>query len=107
VLEGDQLLGRSVKHGVPLFGRAVLAEEWYAMLDAPSKELITFEHSGHRPSFEQPAAFAAIMTRVLAETSDSTTAFAPQDTGIHAARRMDLPVTRIIGTMYDTNQEVP
>ena len=40
-------------------GRAVLADEWFAMLKAPAKERIVFENSGHRPSFEEPAAFAA------------------------------------------------
>ena len=87
-------------------GRAVLAEEWYAMLDAPSKELITFEHSGHRPSFEQPAAFASIMTRVLAETSDLNTAFAPKNTGSLGTARPDLPALQGIVTGHGTRQEV-
>jgi pimeloyl-ACP methyl ester carboxylesterase len=38
------------------------------MLRAPAKERIVFENSGHRPSFEEPAAFAALMTRILDET---------------------------------------
>jgi proline iminopeptidase len=46
-------------------GRAVLADEWFDMLEAPSKERIVFERSGHRPSFEEPAVFAALMTRIL------------------------------------------
>lgn len=50
-------------------GRAVLADEWFALLQAPSKERIVFEHSGHRPSFEEPARFAGLMARVKAETS--------------------------------------
>ena len=49
-------------------GRAVLANEWFEMLKAPSKERIVFGHSGHRPLFEEPAAFAALMTRVLDDT---------------------------------------
>ena len=49
-------------------GRAVLADEWFATLDAPSKERIVFEHSGHRPSFEEPAAYVSIMTRILDDT---------------------------------------
>jgi pimeloyl-ACP methyl ester carboxylesterase len=52
-------------------GRAVLAKAWFAMLEAPSKELVVFEHSGHRPSFEEPAAFVSVMTRVLQETYGS------------------------------------
>ncbi len=49
-------------------GRAVLAKEWFGLLQAPSKEWIVFEHSGHRPSFEEPGAFAALMSRVRDET---------------------------------------
>ena len=50
-------------------GRAVPANEWFELLDAPSKERIVFEHSGHRPLFEEPAAFASIMARIHADTS--------------------------------------
>jgi pimeloyl-ACP methyl ester carboxylesterase len=46
-------------------GRAVLADEWFAMLEAPSKERIVFEASGHRPNFEQPERFAEVMRDVL------------------------------------------
>jgi len=49
-------------------GRAVPAQEWFGLLEAPNKELVIFERSGHRPSFEEPAAFAALMQRVLSET---------------------------------------
>jgi pimeloyl-ACP methyl ester carboxylesterase len=58
-------------------GRAVLAEAWFEMLEAPSKELTVFEHSGHRPTFEEPAAFVSVMTRVVEETSrqDSAASF--------------------------------
>lgn len=49
-------------------GRAVPANEWFEMLIAPSKERIVFEHSGHRPPFEEPQVFADLMTRVLEET---------------------------------------
>lgn len=49
-------------------GRAIPANEWFDMLQAPSKERTVFEHSGHRTLFEQPAAFVAFMARVVAET---------------------------------------
>jgi len=49
-------------------GRAVLAKQWFEMLEAPLKEMITFEHSGHRPLFEEPAAFASLMSRILGDT---------------------------------------
>ena len=50
-------------------GRATLAEEWFEILEAPSKELILFEQSGHRPLFEEPGEFAKVMDRVLEETN--------------------------------------
>ena len=49
-------------------GRSVLAEEWFDMLDAPSKEAFIFEGSGHRAHFDRPGEFAEVMGRVL-ETS--------------------------------------
>jgi pimeloyl-ACP methyl ester carboxylesterase len=49
-------------------GRAVLANEWFDMLDAPRKERIIFEHSGHRAQFDEPAAFASLMSRILEDT---------------------------------------
>lgn len=49
-------------------GRAVLVNEWFEMLDAPSKDLVIFEDSGHRPSFEQPGEFAKLMEEVAAAT---------------------------------------
>jgi pimeloyl-ACP methyl ester carboxylesterase len=52
-------------------GRAVPMEEWFELLEAPSKERIVFEHSGHRPTFEEPGLFAELMERVRDETYDS------------------------------------
>jgi pimeloyl-ACP methyl ester carboxylesterase len=49
-------------------GRAVLVQEWFEVLDAPSKKMITFEHSGHRPPFEEPAAFASLMAGIRDDT---------------------------------------
>ena len=49
-------------------GRAVLASEWFTGFEAVSKEMVIFEHSGHRPSFEEPAAFSTVMSKVLTET---------------------------------------
>ncbi len=48
-------------------GRAVPADAWFAMLEAPHTERIVFAHSGHRPSFEEPAAFAMVMDRIQEE----------------------------------------
>ncbi|HSK24130.1 MAG TPA: alpha/beta hydrolase, partial [Egicoccus sp.] len=52
-------------------GRAVLADEWFDLLDAPSKQRIVFEDSGHRPSFEQPADFADLLRDVAATTGNA------------------------------------
>jgi proline iminopeptidase len=50
-------------------GRAVLADEWFTLLEAPAKERIVFERSGHRPMFEEPERFVEVMTeQVLADT---------------------------------------
>ena len=45
-------------------GRAVLAEEWFEMLDAPAKDMIVIPGGGHRAHFDQPAIFADIMRGV-------------------------------------------
>jgi pimeloyl-ACP methyl ester carboxylesterase len=49
-------------------GRAVLADEWFDQLEAPHKERVVFEGSGHRPTFEEPGRFAQLMRRVRDET---------------------------------------
>jgi proline iminopeptidase len=55
------------RHEAP--GRARPAEEWFQMLDAPKKQLIVLDTSGHRPLFEQPERFHRVMTEtVLPET---------------------------------------
>jgi proline iminopeptidase len=50
-------------------GRARPAEQWFALLDAPDKTLVTFDASGHRPLWEQPDRFHDLMATVLAETA--------------------------------------
>jgi pimeloyl-ACP methyl ester carboxylesterase len=42
--------------------------QWFDLLDAPTKRLVVFATSGHRPMFEQPARFVDAMTQVRAET---------------------------------------
>ena len=49
-------------------GRAIPAQAWFELLDAPHKEWIVFENSGHRTLFEEPGAFAEVMKRVFAVT---------------------------------------
>jgi proline iminopeptidase len=51
-------------------GRVEPAREWFAALDAPSKEWIEFPASSHRASFERPAPYTDLLTRVLEETED-------------------------------------
>jgi len=49
-------------------GRAVLADEWFALVDAPAKQRFVFEGSGHRAHFDQPGRFAELMANVLETT---------------------------------------
>jgi len=46
-------------------GRAQPAQEWFGLLDAPDKELIVLDTSGHRPIFEQPEEFNQVMTQTV------------------------------------------
>ena len=50
-------------------GRAAPAQQWFDLLEAPSKKLVTFDTSGHRPLWEQPTQFHDLMTTVVAETA--------------------------------------
>jgi proline iminopeptidase len=51
-------------------GRADLFADWYPMINAPRKDLVVLDTSGHRPLWEQPEEFVDYMlTTVLAETS--------------------------------------
>ena len=43
----------------------VLAERYLNVLEAPRKQLIWFEHSGHNPMHEDAARFNALMVDVL------------------------------------------
>jgi pimeloyl-ACP methyl ester carboxylesterase len=53
-------------------GRAVLAEEWFEIVDAPSKEAFVFEGSGHRAHFDRPGEFAEVMGHVLEQSSPAS-----------------------------------
>jgi len=57
--------------GIPVFfvqgaheapGRSRPFTAWYAELTAPAKEMVLFDHSGHRPLFEQPDEFVDYLT---------------------------------------------
>ena len=52
-------------------GRAVLADEWFEMVDAPLKERVVFAAAGHRAHFDRPDEFARLMARVLEETLEN------------------------------------
>ena len=49
-------------------GRDVPAREWFALLDAPVKELVTLELAGHRAHFDDPVRFADLMRDVRTAT---------------------------------------
>lgn len=44
---------------------SVLAAEWLDNLEAPRKQLVWFEHSGHGPLEEEPARFDSVMVEVV------------------------------------------
>jgi pimeloyl-ACP methyl ester carboxylesterase len=47
----------------------VLAEQYFALLDAPHKEIVWFEHSGHTPWVSESDRFVqAVVNTVLAQT---------------------------------------
>jgi pimeloyl-ACP methyl ester carboxylesterase len=49
-----------------------LLEEYFAILEAPHKELIWFEHSAHTPSWDEPEHFVDVMVNtVLAQTQSA------------------------------------
>lgn len=53
-------------------GRADVFADWYRQVEAPDKDFILLDTSGHRPLFEQPDAFVDYMTTtVLARTVDN------------------------------------
>jgi hypothetical protein len=53
-------------------GRARPAEEWFGLIDAPKKQLIILDTSGHRPSFEQPERFHRVMIETCSQGLDRT-----------------------------------
>ena len=53
-------------------GRALLADEWFAMLDAPSKDLVRLDTSGHRPLFQQPDEFVDYMVESVLPGEDGS-----------------------------------
>lgn len=52
-------------------GRAEVFADWYPRINAPTKDLIVLDTSGHRPLWEQPDEFVDYMvTTVLNQTND-------------------------------------
>jgi pimeloyl-ACP methyl ester carboxylesterase len=49
-------------------GRETLARQWFNTLDAPSKDYIVFDKSGHTPPYDEPGRFADLMTTILTAT---------------------------------------
>jgi pimeloyl-ACP methyl ester carboxylesterase len=59
-----------VQGGRETRARSEPAAQWFQLLQAPLKKMITFERSGHRSLFQQPDLFYQIMTgTVLAQTA--------------------------------------
>lgn len=78
-LQGIDFRETATSFEVPMFfvqgaheagGRAELFDDWYPMIEAPTKDLVVLETSGHRPLFEQPEAFVEYMENtVLAQSA--------------------------------------
>jgi pimeloyl-ACP methyl ester carboxylesterase len=54
-----------------LRARSELAREWFDRLQAPSKQWITFEDSGHIPQFEEFARFRRHLTGTVVPATPS------------------------------------
>ena len=80
-LQGIDFRRTTTEFEIPMFfvqgaheadGRAELFADWYPMIDAPIKDLVVLDTSGHRPLWEQPDEFVDYMTgTVLAQTGAS------------------------------------
>lgn len=46
-------------------GREILAREWFDLLEAPRKEYLVLENSGHTPPSDEPGKFADLMSQIL------------------------------------------
>ncbi|MGB5935823.1 MAG: alpha/beta hydrolase, partial [Ornithinimicrobium sp.] len=45
-------------------GRETLARQWFDQLQAPTKEYLVLEQSGHTPPYDEPGRFASIMAEI-------------------------------------------
>ncbi len=50
-----------------------VAAEWLEEVQAPSKELVWFEHSAHMPMFEEPGLFFAALLREVVPLAEGAT----------------------------------
>ena len=48
-------------------GRSEVFDEWYSMIEAPTKDLVVLETSGHRPLWEQPDRFVDYLVGTVLE----------------------------------------
>jgi pimeloyl-ACP methyl ester carboxylesterase len=53
-------------------GRAELADQWFSTLDAPRKQRVVADTSGHRPLWEQPEQFHDFMTNTVLNQTQQT-----------------------------------
>ena len=51
-------------------GRAEVFDDWYPMIDAPDKDLVVLDTSGHRPLFEQPDRFVDYLVDIVLARTD-------------------------------------
>jgi pimeloyl-ACP methyl ester carboxylesterase len=78
-LQGIDLRTQATRLDIPVYlvqgghetrARSEPATEWFTLLQAPAKQLVVFEASGHRALFQEPDRFARVMTdTVLTRTA--------------------------------------
>jgi pimeloyl-ACP methyl ester carboxylesterase len=74
-LEGTDLRAQAPRLEVPVYlvqgaheadGRSVLARQWFDLLDAPHKEYVVWDRSGHTPPYDEPGRFASFLASTVA-----------------------------------------
>ena len=73
-LQGIDFRETATSFDIPMFfvqgaheapGRTEVFEDWYPLVDAPAKDRLVLDTSGHRPLFEQPQEFTDYLTEVV------------------------------------------
>lgn len=81
-LQDIDFRGTATEFDVPMYfvqgtheadGRAEIFDDWYPMIQAPAKDLVVLDTSGHRPLFEQPDEFVDFLVETVLTDIDPAT----------------------------------